>query len=398
MRILNVNFGAVPAYAWGGPVTTIHENAREFVRRGHNVTVCASDLLAKSVRIGVDEQIIDGVRNLYLRTYVSKRWPGTVGPSMLSPSAIRLLAGEVRRADVVHLHSVRNALVFFALELAARYGRPLVVQPHGSHQQIVRTIWAKRIADKIASPRFFSKADAVLALTPTECRRLIAAGVDPSRIHMISNGRRLADALPASQRGRLRGVWGVAPDDVLVLFLARIEPKKGADLLVRAFAALPHDVRSRAKLVIAGPDDGDLNRVEGLVAAHAIGDRVIVPGLLDGIAVRQAHHDADVFALTCRTDTFPMALVEACQSGTAILTTETCEIAEILGPRAASVVSAEVPAIAAALCELICDASLRDRLGDGGQKLASGALSTEAVVRDLLAVYRSAITASEVSR
>ena len=93
-----------------------------------------------------------------------------------------------------------------------------------------------------------------------------------------------------------------------------------------------------AFLVIAGPDDGQLQEVRGLVKQHNLAKRVIITGLLSHQEVLGAFVDADLFVLPCRTDTFPMAMVEACLTDTPMVVTDRCEIANIVKDRIAEVV------------------------------------------------------------
>ena len=67
----------------------------------------------------------------------------------------------------------------------------------------------------------------------------------------------------------------------MLLFLSRIHPKKGLDLLVPAVAAMRR--RDDVALVIAGPDDGGYGEeVRRMVAAARLDDRVIFTGMLHG--------------------------------------------------------------------------------------------------------------------
>jgi hypothetical protein len=51
MNILQVTLGFYPAQAWGGPVKIVHQNSRELVRRGHQVTIYCTNLLDKKNKI-----------------------------------------------------------------------------------------------------------------------------------------------------------------------------------------------------------------------------------------------------------------------------------------------------------------------------------------------------------
>jgi glycosyltransferase involved in cell wall biosynthesis len=96
-----------------------------------------------------------------------------------------------------------------------------------------------------------------------------------------------------------------------VLFLGRIHPKKGLDLLVKSFARLA-DKYPDFDLVIAGPDDVGLKpQLKGLVAGTSAEKRVHWTGMLSGDAKWGAFRLADYFALSSHQENFGISVVEA---------------------------------------------------------------------------------------
>jgi glycosyltransferase involved in cell wall biosynthesis len=395
MKILMVTLGFYPAVAWGGPTTAVYQNALELIRRGHQVTVCTSNRLSKQEYIshGCFERTKDGVRVLYLHTYMLKNWPGTVGPTLISPTGLIRLWQQVSQADVIHVNGTRNILVMISSWFAACQYKPTVLQPHGTLPRIVSSIRLKELFDKILMGSIVGSAHALVALQQSEVQQIVQAGGDPSLTTIIPNGLDNSLHTPQRYQGALRARFDISPDQQIILFLARINRKKGADLLVGAYAQLNQEIVSRTRLVIAGPDDGQLAEIQSLVKQHRLEDRVVFTGLLSGDDVKAAYGDADIFVLPCRVDTFPMAILEACQAGIPMVVTETCEIAEMLENKVATIVPVEPGAIAQAMAELLQNARLRQRYRQGAQQLMRTVFSIEAVGEQLEAVYTRAIEA-----
>ncbi len=121
----------------------------------------------------------------------------------------------------------------------------------------------------------------------------------------------------------------------LIIFVGRINKKKGTDMLVRAFRHL-EDID--AYLAIIGPDDGQLEEVRQLISQFGLEKKVILPGLLTGKDLAAVYTDADLFVLPCRTDTFPGVVLEACLYNLPMVITDTCEIAAVVSDKIADVV------------------------------------------------------------
>jgi glycosyltransferase involved in cell wall biosynthesis len=123
-----------------------------------------------------------------------------------------------------------------------------------------------------------------------------------------------------------------------LLFLGRIDPKKGCDLLVQAFAREAAD-DTGLHLLMAGPDPADWGReLRAGAEAAGVADRIHWPGLLQGDAKWGALAACEAFILPSHQENFGIAVVEALASGKPVLISDQVNIA---------------PEIAAAHCGLV---------------------------------------------
>jgi glycosyltransferase involved in cell wall biosynthesis len=112
----------------------------------------------------------------------------------------------------------------------------------------------------------------------------------------------------------------------LALFLARIHPKKGCDLLIRAFARVA-GADPLLHLVMAGPDEcGWRSELERLAAQLAVRGRIVWTGPLYGSLKRGALSAADVLALPSYTENFGISVVEAMACGVPVLISDQVNI------------------------------------------------------------------------
>jgi glycosyltransferase involved in cell wall biosynthesis len=386
MKVLQVTLGFYPATAWGGPVKIVHQNGRELVRRGHQVTVYCTNLLDKRSRVGSGtfERQVDGIRVVYFHTWHLSWWPGTLGPVWL-PDLPRYLTNEIEGQDVVHLNGYRNLMNLPVARAARRARVPLVMQPHGAVPVIVNSFLVKRLYDRLLGHQELRGLSSLIALQESERDQAMALGVPPERIEIIPNGLDLSERAVTLDVDSFRRRFGIPTGRSLILFLGRINEKKGADMLVEAF----HRLRGvDAHLAIVGPDDGQLGKVRNLVSRYGLERRVTLTGLLQGADVIAAYNDSDLFVHPCRADTFPTTILEACLADTPMVITDRCEIAHLVQGRVADVVPFDAEAFARAMERLLTDKVRYDRYRDACQAVMKDTFSLEATVDRLESLYK----------
>jgi glycosyltransferase involved in cell wall biosynthesis len=395
MKILQVTLGFYPATAWGGPVKIVYQNGRELVRRGHRVTVYCTNLLDKWSRVGSGtcERQVDGMRVVYFHTWHLPQWPGTLGPVWL-PDLPGFLRREISGYDLVHLNGYRNLMNLPVTRAARRAGVPLVMQPHGAMPVIVNSFLVKRLYDRLLGSQELKELGAVIALQESERQQAVDLGVPVERIEIIPNGLDLGTRAESPEAGSFRRRFGIPSGKSLILFLGRINKKKGPDMLVEAFHRLDG---VDAHLAIAGPDDGQLGPVRDLVARYGLEQRVTLTGLLQGREVMAAYKDSDLFVLPCRADTFPTTILEACLANTPMVITDRCESAHLVEGRVADVVPFDATAFASAMGRLLTDGERYQRYRENCRSVMRDTFSLEVTVDRLESVYERVVDRRFVS-
>ena len=112
-----------------------------------------------------------------------------------------------------------------------------------------------------------------------------------------------------------------------LLFLSRIHPKKGCDLLLQAFSKVA-PAHPQLHLIMAGPDAGDMRaHLQTIVDDAGLGDRVHWPGMLKGDAKWGAFAVSDAFVLPSHQENFGIAVAEALACGRPVLISDQINIA-----------------------------------------------------------------------
>jgi len=214
--------------------------------------------------------------------------------------------------------------------------------------------------------RYLNEAWAIHYTTEVEQKQSEQAGVTTSGF-VVPNCMDFSefDTLPES--GFWRKKFGFPPDDPLLLFLGRLESRKGVDLSLQAFARVKDKV-PEAQFAIAGPGSKEyVRQLKSLSSDLGITDAVTFTGYLDAQERLRALGDADVFILTSHTENFAIAAVEAMAAQTPVLLSEEVGVAEKAEAAGAGVsVSLDISEIAEELGQLLESQTLRENIGENG--------------------------------
>jgi len=153
----------------------------------------------------------------------------------------------------------------------------------------------------------------------------------PERVTTIHNGvdlERFHPRLRADRGAARRRELGLAPDDLVVLFLGTGYARKGLDLALEAFAALAA-ARPEARLLVAGFDSA---RARYEARADELGFAARARFLGGTLAPEELYAAADLYVLPTRYDPFANSTLEALASGLPVLTSTTNGGAELIEP------------------------------------------------------------------
>lgn len=369
----------------GGPAKAAVDMARAIARRGHEVEILTTDRDAAPGE-GLSPGAVLRRDGVTIRVF-AQGWPGAFATSW--PLA-RAVDGAVASCDVVHLHSLHLFHVWATARACRRHRKPYLLRPHGTLDPFIRARrpLEKRVLGLLFQDRVIREA-AALHWTAAEEGVLAAPASLGTRGVVVPNGLDLAEygVLPAP--GTFRARHPEIGDRRIVLFLSRLNFKKGLDLLVPAFARIAA-TREDVHLVIAGPDDGMAAPARGWAAQHGVTARVSFVGQLDGEAKLAAFRDAACFALPSYSENFGIAVVEAMACGLPVLVSDKVNIwREIVADGAGLVATTTVDDVAAGLAALLDEPARAQAMGMAGRAAVAARWDWSKIAERLEAVYRA---------
>ncbi len=300
--------------------------------------------------------------------------------SMLWPAGL-IAALKQLRPDIVHSHSG----VWYKASLAARRARiPVVI--HTDHGRPNPDRLARRLLERTAARR----TDVVVAVSAPLEQRLrdtVVCGAAP--VELIVNGVDTAHHRPAADDGAARRELGLAPDVPILGSIGRLQPIKGYDVMLAAYARFRADWRGpgRAPVLVVGGDGPDRERLQALAREQGL-DGVFLLGWRDD--VEAFHASFTLFTMASRSEGTSVSLLEAMSAGLCPVVTDVGGNRDVLGPelRHRLVHSEDPAALAAAWSAALADPEVRNRDALTARRRVEEAFSLDAMVRGYERLYQ----------
>jgi glycosyltransferase involved in cell wall biosynthesis len=379
VKILHVVASYLPAVRYGGTIVSVHGLCRALARRGHDVhvyttSVDGADDSAVVHNSGVD---LDGVRVWYFKSTVGRR-------VYYAPALGAMLRHHVGEFAVVHTHAVYLWPLWYAARTAKAASIPYVVSPRGMLEK--ELLERQSLVLKAALIGFFEKrtlehAAAIHVTSPREAGKLRQFGFDLPPLCEVPNG---VDAVVAGDQPVTPLVAAIIADGPYVLYLGRINWKKGLDRLLRALAQAP-----RTRVVLAGHDDENHREfLESIAAANGVAERVIFCGAVSGSDKTALLGGADALVLPSYSENFGNVVLEAMAFGRPVIVTPEVGIADLVHESGAGMVVAGDPvALGGVLARLTDDRPFGDALGARGRTVAAARFTWDAVATQMERLY-----------
>lgn len=385
MRVLQVIPSISPAR--GGPSAVVRTISSGLAAAGAEVSVVTTD------DDGPTRRAAPGPRRGFLDAGVTYRvFPRQVPFYTVSAPLARWLHRHVRDFDVVHLHGLFTFPTSAGACSARHGGVPYVVRPLGTLEPwglATRRPALKRVSLAVLERRVLGTAAALQWTTSAEHVRA-PAGARARPGVVIANPVEIPTD-PAS-RGAFTAGTPQLDGRPYVLFLSRLDPKKGLELLLDAFGLLrPH--HPRLALVVAGAAAGAggpayRERLARQARALGVAGDVVWAGALYGPAKWAALRDARALVLASHSENFGMCVAEAMGVGTPVVISDQVGIhPDVTASGAGLVVPRVAPAIAAAIATILASPELATRMGEAGRSLVSSTYSPAVVTAQLVSLY-----------
>lgn len=302
----------------GGPVEVIKNMVNELADLGYQVEVISTNYL--------EEGIIE--KDLKAEVRIFKNWMQKFN-FFVSPSMINWLKSNVNSYDVIHLHDFRTFQNIIVHMFAKKFDIPYVLSPHGTlpHNRKFKII--KWIYDVLWGNNILKDSNHLFAVSPTEVDQMVELGIHGEKISLIYNGINVDEFKDLPEKGEFKKKLGIEDSAKIILGVGRLHEIKGFDVVIKSFKHV-FDRTGSVYLVIVGPDEGELDKLQALVENLGLQNVVFFPGGKYGVEKIEAYNDAAVFVHQSWYDIFGLVMFEALMCNTPLVVSNSTGAGKII--------------------------------------------------------------------
>lgn len=405
LRIALVSQGYPPRDT-SGIARWTHELAQSLAARGHHVHVITGSDGPRS---------IDYRRGVWVHAVPPAHGTAERGPVDLPGSILARAAAVLNEARIIQRDfgiDVLSAPIWDVegILCTAKLDIPVITSLHTAYRMVLplkekwRTDLAFRLhhVEKViaAETWLFDHALMLLANSHEICVELQAlyrVVFPPNRVTIVPHG-----VAPAASQE----IAGTGPDQLRVLYVGRIERRKGLDLLLQALIPLFDEHPSLVLDVVGAsvPEEesyaAQIEQLRQQVAAHGHTARVIFRGYVDEASLSRYYANCDVFVAPSRFESFGLIAIEAMRFGKPVVAACVGGLAEIVEPGISGelFISDSSDSLREALRGLFDDPSARQRMGQQAARVFSERFTSAVMAHNIERSLYNLLEAQHLSK
>ena len=378
MKIIHIVPTYLPAVRYGGPIWSVHGLCKSLAALGNEVQVLTTNVDGqKDSNVPLNQSVdIDGVKVWYFPCPKLRR-------IYYSPDLSCALNSMIDHVDIIHLHSIFLWPTYIASRIAIKSAKPYILSPRGMlvkelffrRNYLIKTLWFNFIEKKT-----IAHCSGLHVTSELERIELTKFAISKNKIINIPNGIDLPDNLELSKNS-------LVPENCqpYVLFVGRINWKKGLDCLIKAWSNI-----SDIHLIIAGNDeDGYQEQLETLVKQLKLNKFIHFIGPLNDQSKWKMYADAELFVLPSHSENFGNVVLEAMIMECPVIVSPGVGLANVVSDCEAGLVIDNIPDLLAQGINMLMDNSdLRKEMGSNGKQKILNEFTWSIVSKKMESAYK----------
>lgn len=283
--------------------------------------------------------------------------------------------------DIVHINGIWLPQTFLVQQVAQKLGIQVILSPHGMLESYIlnRHPLKKKLALALYQHKAITTADYIHATAQSELDQIRKLGYHQPA-YIIPNGIEVSEIKQKTEWRPVRNI----------LFLSRVHPKKGLELLIEAVEALKAQVFT---ITIAGEGDKDyVESLKKLCLQKGVANHFQFIGSVYGDRKWELYEQSDLFILPTYSENFGIVVAEALSTGLPVITTTGTPWQELQTEKCGWWIELSVDNLVIALTQALnCNATELKAMGLNGRKLVDAKYGIEAVTKEMTNFYQGII-------
>ncbi|GAB4365393.1 MAG: glycosyltransferase [Elainellaceae cyanobacterium] len=387
LRVLQI----VPSISlvYGGPSQMVLGFSKALASQGVEVTVLTTDSNGdhgqEPLDVPLDRPVEqDGYQIRYFRCSPFRRYK-------FSLALLRWLAQHASEYDLAHIHALFSPVSTAAATIARCQQLPYILRPLGTLDpaDLRKKRHLKQIYAALLERKNLAGAAAIHFTSDQEAKISERFGVVTRDLVLPLGVEPASDRSPTPDSS-FPSVPDTPPDTPLLLFMSRIDPKKGLDLLLPALKQLlAEGVRFHFVLAGTNPQDPDYeNQIRAQIQASPLAKYTTFTGFVSGDLKAALLQAADLFVLPSYYENFGIAVAEAMAAGIPVVISDQVHIwQDIQNAEAGWICSCETNSLVDQLRLALSDAQARQQRGTNARAHAIQHYSWRAIAQQAIVAY-----------
>ncbi|NJR65381.1 MAG: glycosyltransferase [Leptolyngbyaceae cyanobacterium CRU_2_3] len=393
LRILQI----VPSVSliYGGPSQMVLGFSQGLAAQGAAVTILTTDANGDvdqaPLKVPLNCAIAqDGYQIRYFRCSPFRRYKFSLG-------LLSWLARHAQEFDLAHIHALFSPVSSGAATIARTQKLPYILRPLGTLDpaDLQKKRHLKQLYAALLERANLAGAAAMHFTSDQEAKVSERFGV-VTRDLVMPLGVNVRTPVAAEAIAAVRQEFGIPSDRPMLLFMSRIDPKKGLDLLLPALEQLQAEDINPFHLVLAGANPQDPvyeKQIRAQVQASSLADWTTFTGFVSGETKTALLQAADLFVLPSYYENFGIAIAEAMAAGVPVVISDQVHIwRDIQRSDAGWVVPCTVADLTDSLRAALQNSGDRHQRGANAQAYALQNYSWQGIAQQMLTAYQEILT------
>ncbi|ADI64698.1 hormogonium polysaccharide biosynthesis glycosyltransferase HpsP [Trichormus azollae] len=379
---------------YGGPSQMVLGLAPALAKAGVEVTILTTDSNGDNGQKPLDVPLNipikqDGYEVIYFRCAPFRRYK-------FSLDLLKFLKNNAQYFDIAHIHALFSPISSAAAIVCRQQSLPYILRPLGTldPSDLRKKEQLKQLYVALLERRNLAGASGIHFTSEQEAKISSRFGVSTKDLVIP-----LGVIPPENNTENIRNKFGIDNDKPVILFMSRIDPKKGLELLIPALQKLSIQGLD-FHFVLAGTNPQDPiyeQKIKSEIENSQLKSHTTITGFVTGEAKISLLQTADLFVLPSYYENFGIAVAEAMVAGTPVVISDQVHIyQQVLDSESGWVGTTDVESIVRLLTTALSNLQECQRRGLNAQKYALQHFSWDAITQQVIQAYREIVVENTI--